>query len=166
MKYPEDIKSTDLFLKVRMSWSIWKCFLGVRNSWEETRSHRGSQGCVDPGAEFSPALEVELCGLGESFQLIFCGHLAKRCCFRVLSAFFYSIAAKPRETWILSLLLWWVSTLLLSAGCRRPGRWALGVYMGLGGRGVEANKTEQELFEQKSLYLKCLFKWFKWDKYY
>lgn len=128
-------RKIDLFLKVRMSWSIWKCFLGVRNSWEETRSHRGSQGCVDPGAEFSPALEVELCGLGESFQLIFCGHLAKRCCFRVLSAFFYSIAAKPRETWILSLLLWWVSTLLLSAGCRRPGRWALGVYMGLGGRG-------------------------------
>lgn len=131
LKCPEGVWRTDLFLEVRMSWSVWVCHL-CEKRWRGYHQPPHTQGhsvCVGLGDRVQccpgrwtlwPRRVFSASSFAVSWQK---GVALSTLCF------LYSAAAKPRETWILFLLLWWVSTLLLLAGCRRPGRWALGVHV-------------------------------------
>lgn len=95
--YSGGVRSTDLFLEVRMNPSVWNLspVLG-RVEGIPPPTHRSV--CVGHGAEFSPALDIELCGLGESLGLYLVGSSGRSMMLQVPCAFFHSIAAKPRGT--------------------------------------------------------------------
>lgn len=71
----------------------------VLETVEGTPSPTGAvQGVGTVGWSSALPLRLNSVALGKRFSCIFCGHLERRCCLKVPSAFFYSIAAKPRET--------------------------------------------------------------------
>lgn len=71
----------------------------VLEAVEGTPSPTGAvKGVGTVGRSSALPLKLNSVASGNGFSCIFCGRLEKRCCLKVPSAFFYPIAAKPRET--------------------------------------------------------------------
>lgn len=71
----------------------------VLETVEGTPSPKGAVGGVGTvGQSSALPLRLNSVASGNGFSCIFCGCLERSCCLKVPSAFFYPIAAKPRET--------------------------------------------------------------------